>query len=159
MRWFAVAAGLLALALSVASPASAEQAAPEGWAYAYFNEVMSPFCPGRTLSACTSGQAETLRMWILVQDAAGRSKEDVHAELFERYGDILLAAPQAKGFGLAAYIIPLVVFLAGGLLVLVFLRRQTAKAGAAAAPASTPFDADLERAIDEELARAADGPR
>jgi cytochrome c-type biogenesis protein CcmH/NrfF len=154
-----VGALALALALVVASPASAEEAAPEVWAYAYFNEVMSPFCPGRTLSACTSGQADSLRMWILVQQAAGRSQEDVHVELLARFGDVILAAPKAQGFGLAAYVIPLGVFIGGGLLVTIFLRRQTAEASAARVQAPAPLDADIERAIDEELARVSDGPR
>jgi cytochrome c-type biogenesis protein CcmH/NrfF len=116
---------------------------------------MSPFCPGRTLSACTSGQAESLRMWILIQEAAGRSRDDVHRELFERYGDVILAAPEAVGFGITAYVIPGVVFLGGGLLVVYFLRRQAGDAATARAhaPAIGPVDPEIERLIDEELAR------
>ena len=155
MRRSFAAVGALLLALAVAAPsAPAEEAGePESWAYAYYNEVMSPFCPGRTLSACTSGQAENLRAWILIQAAAGRSREDVHAELFERYGDVILAAPEAVGFGVTAYVIPFGVFLLGGLVVAVFLRRQTRAAAAVPQPAATPLDPEIERAIDEELAR------
>jgi cytochrome c-type biogenesis protein CcmH/NrfF len=143
----------LALAL-VAPNAALGVEEPAGWAYAYFNEVMSPFCPGRTLSACTSPQADSLRMWVLVQEAAGRSQEDVHSELVERYGDVILSAPRASGFGVTAYAIPAAIFLAGGLLVVVFLRRQTRATAeqAAAAPAAEPLDPEIERIIDEELA-------
>ena len=151
-----VVAAIAILVLASAAAATAEDlAAPEGWAYRYFNEVMSPFCPGRTLSACTSSQADNLRMWILVQEAAGRSQADVHTELFDRYGDVILAAPRASGFGLTAYVIPIAVFVLGGILVAVFLRRQTAAAttGRAVAAAAAPLDAEIERAIDEELAR------
>ena len=112
-------AALLALALvaPVALAESAETGEPAGWAWSYFNEVMSPFCPGRTLSACTSGQADTLRMWILVQEAAGRSQEDVHAELLAKYGDVVLSAPRPAGFGVTAYALPALFFLGGGLVV------------------------------------------
>lgn len=150
----AVASALLALALVV--PASAEKAEEsEGWAYRYFGEVMSPFCPGRTLAACPSPSAESLRMWILLQAAAGRGRDDVHEELLERYGDDILAAPRARGFGAAAYLVPMAIFLGGGLLVAVYLRRQTRAAAehAAEAPPAELLDPEIERAIDEELAR------
>ena len=114
---------------------------------------MSPFCPGRALSDCPSPQAQTLRAWILVQAAAGRSREEVLAELLERYGDQILAAPRARGFGLTAYAIPIGVFLAGGVVVWLFLRRQTRQARAEPRPRVTPLSADLERLVDEELGR------
>jgi cytochrome c-type biogenesis protein CcmH/NrfF len=146
VRFLALASAVVALAI-VVSPAAAED---EGWAYRYFGEVMSPFCQGRTLAACTSPQADSLRMWILSQEQAGRSREDVHRELVERYGDVILSAPRARGFGVAAYLIPLLIFL-----VFVFLWRQTRAAAAHAAEAlpAQPLDPEIERAIDEELAR------
>jgi len=151
VRSVAVASAIVALALAV-SPSTA---GAEDWAYRYFGEVMSPFCPGRTLAACTSPQADSLRMWILAQEKAGRSQEDVHRELVARYGDVILSAPRAQGFGMAAYLIPLAIFLAGGLLVGIFLWRQTRAAAeqAAEAPPAEPLDPEIERVIDEELAR------
>ena len=137
---------------STAFAAGAEVAAePEGWAYKLPKELMSPFCPGRTLSACPSPRAEDLRMWLIVQEASGRSREDVEAELFERYGDVLRPAPRAEGFGLTAYVFPVIAFLAGGVVVVVFLRRQT-RTTATAAPTSHAPDPELERIIDQELA-------
>jgi cytochrome c-type biogenesis protein CcmH/NrfF len=75
----------------------------------------------------------------------------VEEELIERYGDVMLPAPRAEGIGLAAYAIPIGAFLAGGGLVAVFLRRHTRAAEVAVA--SAPLDPELERQIDEELAR------
>jgi cytochrome c-type biogenesis protein CcmH/NrfF len=151
VRSVAVASAVVALALVV--PASTAEA--EGWAYRYSGEIMSPFCPGRTLAACTSPQAESLRKWILDQEQAGRGQEDVHEELVERFGDVILSAPRAQGFGVTAYLIPMVIFLAGGLLVGIFLWRQTQAAAehAAEAPPAEPLDPEIERVIDEELAR------
>jgi len=149
-RWMLVfAATLIALSMSSA-PALSEE--PEGWAYAMPNELMSPFCPGRTLADCTSPQAASLRMWITVQAAAGRTRSDVEEELMERYGDVLRPAPRATGFGIAAYAFPVIAFLAGGVVVFVFLRRQT-RSGAKTTPVADSTDPDLERIIDEELAR------
>ena len=147
-------AGIFAAFLLGASTATAEgeaTAVPEGWAYKLPNQLMSPFCPGRTLSACTSPQAEDLRLWLIVQEASGRSREDVEAELFENYGNVLLSAPLAEGFGLTAYVFPVIAFLAGGVVVAVFLRRQT-RAVSNPEPQSLASDPELERVIDQELA-------
>ena len=139
------------LGVSAATAAEGEAAAePEGWAYKISHDLMSPFCPGRTLSACPSPQADELRMWVIVQEASGRSREDVEAELYERYGEVLRAAPLAEGFGLTAYAFPVIAFLAGGVVVAVFLRRQT-RAVADPAPSAPASDPELESAIDREL--------
>jgi cytochrome c-type biogenesis protein CcmH/NrfF len=142
----------LLFGVSAATAADGEATAePEGWAYKISHDLMSPFCPGRTLSACTSPQADDLRMWLIVQEASGRSREDVEAELFERYGNVLRPAPLAEGFGLTAYVFPVIAFLAGGVVVAVFLRRQTrAVANLESPPLAS--DPELERVIDEELA-------
>jgi len=142
-----------------AVPAGAADEKPEGWAYALAGKLMSPYCPGRTLSECPSPQADTLRMWIIVQESAGRSRVEVEEELIERFGEQILAAPRARGFGWAAYLIPVFAFLGGGAVVWLFLRRQTAPASFDAplplSSATVPTDADpeLERRVEEELAR------
>lgn len=131
-----------------------ESAAPlEGWAYDLANELMSPFCPGRTLAECPSGKADSLRMWIIIQEAAGRPRDEVESELYERYGDVIRPAPLAQGIGLAAYIAPVVVFLLGGAVVAVFLRVQKRRPREATRMFAAPSDPELERILDDELAR------
>jgi cytochrome c-type biogenesis protein CcmH/NrfF len=153
VKWTAPAA--LWLLLAFAAPALADTPSPE-WAYDAANELMSPFCPGRTLSDCPSPAAESMRLWIHEQAQAGRTKQDVESELFARYGDIMRAAPRAEGVGLSAYIFPLVAFLAGGVLVFFVLRRMTRRPAEPAAAPQAPApvsDPELERLVDEELAR------
>lgn len=140
---------VLVWAFAADGPAAAEE--PEGWAYEMANELMSPFCPGRTLADCPSQQAKSLAMWIVVQESAGRTREDVQEELFARYGEIMRPAPKVEGIGISAYAIPAAVFLGGGALVAVFLARQGREKDAAAPPAGPP-DPELERIVDEELA-------
>ena len=150
-----LALAALGLALALGVGASSARAA-EGWAYEMANELMSPFCPGRSVADCPSPQAQTLRMWLIVQEAAGRPRAEVEAELIARYGESMLGAPRAKGIGLTAYVIPVAVGAAGAALLTWFLRRQTR--GPAAAPpapalaASAPLDPELGRLLDEKLA-------
>lgn len=141
---------LLVAALLGAAPAA--PAADEPYALELYNETMSPYCPGRTLMDCPSGQAAELRAWIAAQEQAGRPRADVEAELYERYGDAILQAPRPEGFGLAAYLLPIFAFVAGGAIVWLFLRRQAAGRPAPATPGPrAPLDPELERRIDEEL--------
>jgi hypothetical protein len=63
-------------------------------------------------------------------------------------------APRAEGIGLAAYLIPALGFAGGGLLVGFFLKRQTRGARVEASEAPPEKDPELERIVDEELARS-----
>ena len=142
----------LVLVCLLAVGAAAEAQEPEGWAYALADEIMSPFCPGRTLDDCPSPQAESLRLWLIVQEAAGRSRDDVLEQLYERYGDVIRPAPKAEGFGITAYVLPALVFVAGGILVAWFLRRQTREGPVVETTPAPSLDPELERIVDEELA-------
>lgn len=159
------AAGLVAGALAFGSGAARadEAGAGVGWGYDLANELMSPYCPGRTLNDCPSTQASELKSWILAQEVAGRSQTEVETDLYARYGDVILQAPKATGFGLAAYVLPVLAVAAGAALVVVFLRRQGARAARSAAPgagAAPPGSAavaparaaELEAALEAELA-------
>jgi cytochrome c-type biogenesis protein CcmH/NrfF len=148
----ALALGLLAALAAAAGPAFG---AEEGWAYELANELMSPYCPGRALSECPSPQAEELRAWIVHQEKTGATRAEVEAQLFERFGDQLRQAPRAEGLGLLAYVIPVVLTLAGLGVVLVFFRRVQARRAESPPERAPPeIDPELARQVDEELAAA-----
>ena len=131
----------------LAAPAGAES-----WRMDAYNDLMSPYCPGRTLADCPSGDAAELRAWIGAQEEAGRSREDVEAQLYRMYGDVLRSAPRAQGWGLLAYATPALALAAGGALLFFFLRRQGR--GSVEPPAPVPVahgDRELERQVEEEL--------
>lgn len=122
------------------------------WGYDLADDLMSPYCPGRALSECPSPNAEQLRVWILAQDDAGRTRTDVEAELFLQFGDRLLQAPRAEGIGLFAYAIPAAVFALGGVFVVGILRRGArSKAMAPVSQHHAPEDQELERLLDEQV--------
>jgi cytochrome c-type biogenesis protein CcmH/NrfF len=148
-----LAGGLLAAGAAPAAqpgaPAVGRDA--QGWSYGLWNELMSPFCPGRTLADCPSEQAEKLREWIVAQEEGGRARDEVEGELFASFGDVLRQAPAAEGFGLAAYVIPIAIFCAGGALVVLFLARRGGPP-LATAPRVVVVDPELQRELEEQIA-------
>ena len=148
--------------------AAAEPSANADWAYELWHDLMSPYCPGRTLAECPSPAADELRLWILTQAAAGADRAEVEASLYARFGDQIRTTPKAEGWGLAAYVIPALAFLVFGGIVLLVLRRlvaggETSPAAAPAVPVQAPplsaspasgmqySEAELERMVDEEF--------
>jgi len=126
-------AGLAAALLLAWAPAVAAEPEPESWGYDLSHDLMSPFCPGRTLATCPSPQAAELVQWIVMQEAAGASQEQVVDMLIERYGEEILGAPPAEGITLWAYVFPVAGFLVGGGLAFIVLRRIVASGPVASA--------------------------
>ena len=97
-----------------------------------FGSLMSPFCPGLTLAACPSPQAETLRVWIRTRLDEGQTPGAILESLAATYGEGIRGAPRAQGIGLALWVLPVAALLCGGAVLLWWLR---AHAGAAIEPA------------------------
>ena len=130
---------------------SSSVAASSGWSSEVERELMSPYCPGRSLIECPSPQATELRLWIQAQEEAGVPRADVEARLFEQFGDQLRQSPRAEGWGLWAYLVPGGAMLAGGVIVVAFLGRRGPPGPPSGPPPVAPGDPDLEREIDREL--------
>src|SRR5262245_6496220 len=116
---------ILACALALAGAAAADELADARHARALAEELMSPFCPGHTLSDCPSPNAaavrETIRAWV----GEGRSDEEIRTRLKSQYGDVLDGEPQS-GWGRAA---PLAVIALVGVAFAFGLRRVIARPG------------------------------
>lgn len=155
---------LVLLVLAFSLVAGVAQAAD--WGYALGSELMSPYCPGRTLSSCPSPQAAELVQWIVTQEAAGATREEVIEILIERFGDEILGAPPAEGITLWAYIFPVAGFVLFGGIALLVLRRVVVSSSppsplaapsaevssARPDPTSDRGEDDLARLVDAELA-------
>ena len=137
------AAALLALvglaAVSALQPAAqptrAEQAAQLA------TELRCPDCAGLSVAQSTSASASAIRAEIAAQLSAGAAPDEVRRHFVERYGDWILLSPSSP----IAWLLPILVLLAGvvGLVAWLVRRRSPAPAPVAAAAA------DLRRVRDE----------
>jgi cytochrome c-type biogenesis protein CcmH len=87
--------------------------------------IMSPYCPGRLLKDCPSGQAYELKSRIESRLRAGEATQDIVEDLIVKFGEEIRAAPKATGFGIVAWLSPFVFLLVGLILLMMWLRRQS----------------------------------
>ena len=91
-------------------------------------EIMSPFCPGRSLRDCPSGQANELRADILERAKRGDSKEKILADLTAIHGDkIVRNVPEFSGIGALAWFAPLAFLLIGSIIIVIWLSKKSVK--------------------------------
>ena len=141
---------VVVLALGLAAPALASDRHPtlgelEG-------EVMCPTCK-TTLDQSSAPIADRIRQFITARIAAGDTKSEIKAKLVAQFGPAVLAEPSKHGFNLLAWVLPLVgIGLAAAALGLLAW-RWTRSREPVAAVARAPLDPDLDRRVDDELAR------
>jgi cytochrome c-type biogenesis protein CcmH/NrfF len=126
------------------------------------NEVICPTCH-TTLALSHSEIAERMRQFIRERIAEGQTKSQIKDALVAEFGEAVLAEPPAKGFNLLAWVLPFVGLGAAAVVVGYLAYRWTRSSRAspdAAAHVEDPsrngrgrLDPDVERRIDEELAR------
>lgn len=112
MRRGALAAVLcLSLALSASAPAApAQSPKPKTTVQDIEDEVMCPIC-GTLLELADSPQARREKVFVAGLVAEGKSKAEVKEALVTQYGSSVLAQPEAKGFDLTAYLVPVIAIL------------------------------------------------
>ncbi len=117
-----------------------------------FDSVLSPYCPGRTISNCPSPQADVLRETIKEKVAAGEPADEIREELYATFGEELRTIPRARGFGLFAWIVPGLVFLAGGWTVVSLIRRTKIDKPGSSESIPAKIDAESDARLKAELA-------
>jgi cytochrome c-type biogenesis protein CcmH len=152
-RSLLVAAALLALVLPATGVAASN------WSYIGIQtELMCPTCKGERLDMSTAPAANRVRAYLRQAHAEGITKKQVEDRLVAQFGPQVLAAPPKSGFGLLAWVLPVVAVLAGVVLAVWFARRWLrARPSGDAAEAIGEADpirrAALEAQLDDELAR------
>lgn len=120
-----------------------------------FGEILSPYCPGLTLTSCPSEGAFQLKDAIRAQLASGMAPADVMKGLEARFGPQIHARPPATGFGLLAWIGPfLLIGIAGA--GITWWIRSSARASTAPAESAVPdVEPEMRARLDAALRRDA----
>jgi cytochrome c-type biogenesis protein CcmH len=151
----------VAVAILLASPAPSAFASETHPTLAELEtEVYCPTCH-TPLALSSSPIAARMRQFIRGRIAAGDTKGEIKAALVDQFGEEVLAAPPKKGFNLLAWVLPLAGIVVGGGAIGVLAWRWTraGRGGGVEAPGDPaanghrPLDPELERRLDEELAR------
>ena len=105
----------IAVALVLAPPAAGLAAdCPKTTVGDVESEVMCPVCGTSLALATEAPQAERQRALIRRLVERCRSKDEIKAVLAAEFGDEVLATPGDDGFDLAAYLVPALGLLVGG---------------------------------------------
>jgi len=112
------------------------------------DEVVCPTCQV-TLDQSNAPIAERMRAYIRERIAAGDSKEEIKAKLVEQFGPRVLAVPERRGFDLIAWLLPI----GGAVLAAAVLGALAWRWSRAPRGEAGPLAPDVERRLDEELAR------
>ncbi len=147
------ALALCGLAVALLFPAAAAASEQHPTLAELEGEVMCPVCH-TTLDQSDSTAARRIEQFISRRIAAGDTKSEIKAKLVAQFGPAILAAPPRKGFDLIAWWLPIAGVVLGALvLAAAAYRWSRARPVPQPAKAAEPLDPELERRLDEELAR------
>jgi cytochrome c-type biogenesis protein CcmH len=121
-------------------------------------QLMCPTC-GTPLDMSDAPAANRIRAFIVRRIDGGDTRSEIMDKLVAEFGPGVRAAPPASGWGLLAWLLPLVALVGGGAVIGLYAWRwsHSREPGPAVAGPETngraPLDPDLERRLEEELAR------
>ena len=150
-----VRVALFSLLVFCTAPAQADERseALDKQSYEMYQQVFSPFCPGRSLNDCPSSKAHELKADMRAQLEQGVPPEQILSQVFEKFGDKYRAAPTFEGFGRFAWLAPITFLLLGALLALAVVFRRKKSGPVAPKAADLGIPPELQRQIDDELSK------
>ena len=108
-------------------------------------DLMSPFCPGRTLADCSSPDAGAVRQEIRARLAAGEQPDAIRTRIEARFGDHVVGVPRQ----LLGWLLPILLLVAGAGGLVWVLRRAVQRPAPAARALSPELEARLSRELDD----------
>jgi len=123
--------GLAAAAwLTAAAPGGASADTLDDRVYAVASQLMCPVCAGQTVAESDSAVAREMREVIRTKLEAGESPDAILKFFVGQFGDSVLAEPPRRGLSLLLYLGPAAGVLAGVAIVVLCIRRWTARPSA-----------------------------
>lgn len=150
---------VISLAVFAASCVTEDDLTADQRVYQLSQQLMCPVCDGQTLDQSQAQLSEDMKAVIRTKIEDGETNAEIRAYFVERYGEIVLASPDAAGFNVIAWVVPVLIFIAGALLVgnaylnMRNRNRQAGKTNAQPKP-ERPISSPVENDLDEYLQRA-----
>jgi cytochrome c-type biogenesis protein CcmH len=91
-----------------------------------------PVCQGLSIQASPSELAVQMKEVVRQQLRDGKSPEEVKAYFVSKYGEWVLLEPKAEGANLLVYGLPILLLFGGAIVILIVVRRWSAKGGSVA---------------------------
>jgi cytochrome c-type biogenesis protein CcmH len=113
-------------------------------------ELVCPVCE-TTLDQSNAPIALRMKAFIRARIAAGDSEQEIKDALVAQFGPEVLAEPPEGGFGLLAWLLPLLAVAGGAVAVALLLRSWSSRREPPVEP--DRLEPELERLVDDELAR------
>jgi cytochrome c-type biogenesis protein CcmH/NrfF len=145
MRRIAPVLVMVSLFASACMPANDPETVRARQANELSRNLMSPFCPGRTLADCGSPDAAVVRDEIRASLRAGESPDAIQKRIETRFGEHVIGVPQ-QGIGWA---LPISVLLIGALLAGIALLRMVQRPRATQPAIPPEVERELARELDE----------
>jgi cytochrome c-type biogenesis protein CcmH len=148
VTWLVLSAAMLTV---FAACITGDDLTPEQRAYTLDRELMCPVCDGQTIDQSHAQIAEDMKLIVREKIAEGESNNEIKDYFVARYGEIVLASPQASGFNLLVWLMPVVIAGGGGLAVVWVLKnmRRNAQLAAAGEKEATLADKQLEQYLEK----------
>ncbi|MBI1236710.1 MAG: cytochrome c-type biogenesis protein CcmH [Alphaproteobacteria bacterium] len=87
-------------------------------------EIRCVVCDGQSIADSDAALAQDMRLFVRTQIAAGAEPDSVRIALAQRYGDEVLMRPRLTRQTLPLYLAPLVLLLAGAVLIGLASRKR-----------------------------------
>jgi cytochrome c-type biogenesis protein CcmH len=145
---------VLVVALALAAPALASEQHPTQSELEAM--LVCPTCH-TTLDESDSPVAQQMKAYIRKRIAQGATRSQIVDELVAQLGNGVKGVPDKHGFDLLAWLLPLLGIAVGAVALAAaawyWSRNRSSDDGLVPAAAGPPLDPELERRVDEELAR------
>jgi len=136
---------LLGASLSACNPAEDPESVRARAAHELARDLMSPYCPGRTLAECPSPDALAVREEIRSSLRAGESPDAIRVRIEARFGDQVVGVPRER----MGWVLPILALVAGAGALVFALRRVVGRSRTAVSPLTPEMERQLTRELDD----------
>tara|TARA_S200000501_G_C20672210_1_gene676846 strand:+ start:556 stop:921 length:366 start_codon:yes stop_codon:yes gene_type:complete len=90
-----------------------------------FKNLRCLICQGQSVAESNSEFAQTIKLVVKDKIEEGKTEKEIYNFLIEKYGEWIVYKPQLNMVNSALWLIPYLVFLLGGLIIFVLLKKRS----------------------------------